>query len=115
VLWLRNHAFLGIASARLGGPSTLFAIDLCPLHGRGKLTSNYSSSNFVLTLPCHKLIMPGSLSEQEREAAELFGRAERRSPVTHPVVRRTYTYTHTFSFFSRTLMRVHSMYRENMP
>jgi hypothetical protein len=58
--------------------------------------------------------MPGSLSEQEREAAELFGRAERRSPVTHPVVRRTHTYTRTLLFF-RTLMRVHSMYRESMP
>ena len=31
--------------------------------------------------------MPGSLSEREREAAELFGHAEGRVPLNHSVVR----------------------------
>ena len=31
--------------------------------------------------------MPSSIAEQERQAIELFARAERRVPVTHSVVR----------------------------
>jgi hypothetical protein len=32
-------------------------------------------------------VMPFSIAEQERQARELFARAERRVPVTHSVVR----------------------------
>ena len=66
--------------------------------------------------------MLASLPEQEREAAELFGRAERRLPVNHSVVRlpgsvflaRTHIHTYTYIPF-RALTRVYSVCRENMP
>ena len=44
--------------------------------------------------------MPGGLAEQERDAKELFGRADRHVPDTNSIVRPfplspTYTYTYT--------------------